>query len=229
MRTTRAALLAALAALLLSAAFLAAPVRAQDEDVSDEDDYEDEERAFLLVKKSVVEDAVVQGRNFTVRLELFNVGATSALNVKIEELPLPEQIQLLSGSLTGEIARIGSGGVATWEYVAASTSAGHFIAPPAEVTYQAEADADSIQSAKSTIFACAILSPAQQNINLALKAGSYVSLGMLNTMGDWSNAAIAVGALALILGGNWAYSKAVQSSADRRRQKALEELEGKSD
>eukprot|EP00873_Tetraselmis_striata_P013976 jgi/Tetstr1/434240/TSEL_023350.t1 len=78
MRTTRAALLAALAALLLSAAFLAAPVRAQDEDVSDEDDYEDEERAFLLVKKSVVEDAVVQGRNFTVRLELFNVGATCA-------------------------------------------------------------------------------------------------------------------------------------------------------
>lgn len=62
-----------------------------------------------------------------------------------------------------------------------------------------------------------------------LGQGSYVSLGMLNTMGDWSNAAIAVGALALILGGNWAYSKAVQSSADRRRQKALEELEGKSD
>jgi hypothetical protein len=76
MRSSRTAVLAALAALLLCASFLAAPVRAEGDVVDEEDDYEDEERAFLLVKKSVVEENVVQGQNFTVRLDLFNVGTT---------------------------------------------------------------------------------------------------------------------------------------------------------
>mmetsp|Transcript_35736 Transcript_35736/g.63731 ORF Transcript_35736/g.63731 Transcript_35736/m.63731 type:complete len:230 (-) Transcript_35736:247-936(-) len=229
MRSSRTAVLAALAALLLCASFLAAPVRAEGDVVDEEDDYEDEERAFLLVKKSVVEENVVQGQNFTVRLDLFNVGTTSALKVKIEEMELPEQLQLQSGALTGEIERISAGATAVWEYVVVSDSAGHFVAPPASVTYQADSDADSIQAAQSTIFASAILSPTQKNINLALKAGSYMSLGLLNTVSDWSNTAIAVGALTFVIGGNWAYTKVKTSSADRRRQRALEELEGKSD
>lgn len=55
----------------------------------------------------------------------------------------------------------------------------------------------SRQSAKSTIFACAILSPAQQNINLALKAVSGATLPALSK----SSASVCIVCMCLFGGG----------------------------
>lgn len=210
------------AALLL----LLAPAISQD-DGAEEDDYEDEERAFLLVKKAVMDDVVVQGRNFTVQLTFYNAGSNSAKNIKIKEAPLPAELELVSGSLEGEIKALNPGKTATWTYSVVATSAGHFVAPPCSISYQASDDADSIQETVSTIFSAAILSASQKNLNTALKAGSYLSLGMLNSVNDWRNAGIAVTVVVFAYLANASYSKLSEASSDRRRQRAIEELEGK--
>lgn len=56
-----------------------------------------------------------------------------------------------------------------------------------------------------------------------------MTLGMLNTVGDWKNACIASSVILLLIGLHWAYSSILQATSDRRRQRALEELEGKND
>jgi translocon-associated protein subunit beta len=72
MRTTK--LFWALAALLLISS--AMHVRAEGvEDGEEEDEYEDVARAHLIVRKSVGDDLVVQGRNVTVTISIFNAGA----------------------------------------------------------------------------------------------------------------------------------------------------------
>ena len=57
--------------------------------------------------------------------------------------------------------------------------------------------------------------------------GSYMSLGMLNSVADWRNAGIAIVVIVLAIGANTGYSKISEATSDRRRQRALEELEGK--
>lgn len=227
-RSSRVGVLTAFAALLLATSLLVAPALSQEDAVEDEDDYEDEERAFLLVKKAVVEEVVVQGRNFTVKLDLYNAGTNSAKNVKIREAPLPDELELVAGALTGEIAAISPGKTVSWQYSVIASSAGHFVAPPCTVSYQADSDDDSVQETVSTIFAAAILSPSQKNLNSALKAGSYMTLGMLNTVSDWRTAGITVIVVGVLISANWMYSKITQTTSERRRQRALEELEGKS-
>ena len=59
--------------------------------------------------------------------------------------------------------------------------------------------------------------------------GSYMSLGMLNTVADWRNAGIAVFVILTAFGASTGYSKISEATSDRRRQRALEELEGKSE
>ena len=59
--------------------------------------------------------------------------------------------------------------------------------------------------------------------------GSFVTLGVLNTVGDWRNACIAFSVILLLMGLHWTYSSIWQTTSDRRRQRALQELEGKSD
>lgn len=50
-------------------------VRADEGDVATEaDEYEDVERALLVVRKSVNTDYVVAGRNVTVTIDIFNAG-----------------------------------------------------------------------------------------------------------------------------------------------------------
>lgn len=61
-------------ALLLASALLINPiVRAEDEGV-DDDEYADTARAMLIVRKFTKEDIVVQGKNVTVEVDIFNSG-----------------------------------------------------------------------------------------------------------------------------------------------------------
>jgi hypothetical protein len=62
-----------LAGLLLSAAVF---VRADEAaaEAEDEEDYQEAEKAHLIVRKYFKEDMGVQGRNLTVHLEVYNAG-----------------------------------------------------------------------------------------------------------------------------------------------------------
>ncbi len=68
-----------LLALLLVSGWTTMSVRgeaeAEDAPVADDDDeYEDVSRAHLIVRKTVADELVVQGRNVTVTIDIFNSG-----------------------------------------------------------------------------------------------------------------------------------------------------------
>ena len=60
---------------LVLTASLASAAKKADSEVSD-DDYVDEERAHIVVRKFVKEEHLVLGRNLTVQIELYNAGNT---------------------------------------------------------------------------------------------------------------------------------------------------------
>lgn len=72
MRRSRVSI--AFAALLLCASVIA-PVRAQDSTSSEDEEYADEEKAFLIVRKAPLEDDVVVGSNLTVVIDIHNAGS----------------------------------------------------------------------------------------------------------------------------------------------------------
>uniref|UniRef100_A0A061QR03 Translocon-associated protein beta n=1 Tax=Tetraselmis sp. GSL018 TaxID=582737 RepID=A0A061QR03_9CHLO len=154
---------------------------------------------------------------------------SAAWKIKLQEVALPAEISVVSGSTSHEIERINAGDSATWEYTLVANSAGHFVAPSCRVTYQAESDADSVQETLSTTFSMPILSPSQKNIKMALSMGSYASLGTLNSVTDWRNAGITLLTFGSLVGTRVAYSRISQAAKDRRRRRAIEELQGKSD
>lgn len=68
----------AFAALLLFAS-IAAPACGQDSATSsDDDEYADEEKAFLIVRKAPLEEDVVVGSNLTVVIDIHNAGSRCA-------------------------------------------------------------------------------------------------------------------------------------------------------
>ena len=52
---------------------------------------------------------------------------------------------------------------------------------------------------------------------------------MFNTVVEWRNAGIMVAVIGLAFLASSSYSKISEATSDRRRQRALDELEGKSD
>ena len=74
----RSSIRTALAVLLLIGS-IAAPACGQDSATSSEDDeYADEEKAFLIVRKAPLEDDVVVGSNLTVVIDIHNAGSRCA-------------------------------------------------------------------------------------------------------------------------------------------------------
>ena len=74
----RSSIRTALAVLLLIGS-IAAPAYGQDSATSSEDDeYADEEKAFLIVRKAPLEDDVVVGSNLTVVIDIHNAGSRCA-------------------------------------------------------------------------------------------------------------------------------------------------------
>lgn len=78
----RSSIRTALAVLLLVAS-IAAPACGQDSATSSEDDeYAEEEKAFLIVRKAPLEDGVVVGSNLTVVIDIHNAGSRCAAHAK---------------------------------------------------------------------------------------------------------------------------------------------------
>jgi translocon-associated protein subunit beta len=70
----RATLVALLAGALLLLSPLAS-VRAEDEGVADDDEYADVQRALLVVYKFTKDELVIQGKNVTIEVDIYNSGA----------------------------------------------------------------------------------------------------------------------------------------------------------
>jgi translocon-associated protein subunit beta len=70
----RSSLLALLLGVLVVAAPLCRPALGSDEGGDDDDEYEDMERAHLIVRKSTPAELVVEGRKLNVTITIHNSG-----------------------------------------------------------------------------------------------------------------------------------------------------------
>lgn len=217
----RSLLRAALLGLLILG--LAAPLRA--EDVVDDDEYDDAPRAFLVVRKSVQDDLVVQGKNVTVTVEVFNAGQSTAKQVKLTDV-LPAESTLVDGTLDASLGKIAMGSHAKHSYVIVfNTGSIEVTLPDATVTYQAEDESSDLTEGASSAMTIYVMTPAQQLQRFALQAGAYASLGFARSPAEWRNLAIIAGTIGSALGVNWAIKKAKASNVNRKRAAALRELE----
>lgn len=219
MRTTK--LFWALAALLLISNSM--HVRAEGvEDSEEEDEYEDVARAHLIVRKSVGDELVVQGRNVTVTISIFNAGAASAKAVTLEDV-IPSNATLLDGSLTATFPRIAEGSSVQHTYTMTFNAGGAgMVLPSASVKYQAEEG--SVQTGESSQVGIYVMTPVQKITRSAVYVGTYVSLGMARSPADWRNMFIIAAVVGIVVGGNYAFSSMTTAKTSRRRQKALQDL-----
>ncbi|MEW5317422.1 MAG: hypothetical protein WDW38_008718 [Sanguina aurantia] len=205
-----------------------------DEDVLDapdaleNDEYaevEEAERAFLLVRKSITEQFVIQGRNVTVYLDVFNSGVSTAFGVQLRD-SLPSNAKLVAGSLELALANVQVGSHVKANYTIVFTvGAVELELPQAQVAYRAEFKSTSVQTGLSSKQYVIVLTPVQQIARYALQAGKYVSLGMASAPSDWRNLIIIVGTIGGLLGANWSVKFYRSHSSDRKRTAALKSLQ----
>ncbi len=138
-----------------------------------EDEYEDVERAHLIVRKFTNDELVVQGRNVTVTLEIFNGGPAwvlrawiwaswdgsddddlacrSAKNIELKDT-LPPGSTLIEGSTEATYPVISSGSSVKTSYVMKFITGGSgFALPVATVTYEPDPDSKQVRFWRKSI------------------------------------------------------------------------------
>ncbi|KAG2445045.1 hypothetical protein HYH02_008913 [Chlamydomonas schloesseri] len=211
-------------ALLLASALLINPIVRADDDGVEDDEYADTARAMLIVRKFTKEDIVVQGKNVTVEVDIFNSGISTASSVKYTDV-LPENATLVEGSLEVDFGKVTVGSHVKHSYVVIFTAGNVQVQlPPALVSYLAEPDSTESTVGASSSQVLYVLTPVQQLQRYALQAGAYASLGFARTPTDWRNLAIVIGTIGTALGANWMVKKVKASNKDRQRERAYKEL-----
>ncbi|EFJ50017.1 hypothetical protein VOLCADRAFT_117033 [Volvox carteri f. nagariensis] len=213
-------------ALLLATSLLLVPIRADDEEgVIDDDEYADVQRAHLIVRKFVKDELVVQGKNVTVEIDIYNSGLSTADAVKFQDV-LPAEASLVEGSLEADLGKVSIGSHVKHSYVIVfNTGSVEVTLPTALVTYVSDSETNEVTEGASTAMALYVMTPVQQLQRYALQAGAYASLGFARTPSDWRNLAIIIGVVSSLLGGNWVVKKVQASNVNRKRAAALRELE----
>eukprot|EP00879_Flechtneria_rotunda_P000975 GHRR01001108.1.p1 GENE.GHRR01001108.1~~GHRR01001108.1.p1 ORF type:complete len:233 (+),score=63.54 GHRR01001108.1:429-1127(+) len=218
--------LIASSAVLRSAADDAPEAEAEAGEAEDDEDYQEADRAHLLVRKYFKEELGVQGRNLTVYIEIYNAGTATADDVQLKDAEVPEGFRLLDGSSEASLGKIDVGSSVQHSYVLVADR-GSFGATfaPAAVTYQPEFDSMDTQTTKSSTPGIYVMTPVEQITRYALIAGSYATLGMATTPAHWRNFAIITAVVLLAVSGNSAYKGYNKTTTDRKRTKALQELQ----
>lgn len=215
----------------LCLAFLAFSSVVLADEVQD-DEYADTYRAHLIVHKAVEDKSgdlsyplVVQGRNATITVTIYNAGSGPASDVVLADALAPNA-QLIEGSLSATFPKISSGSSVKNTYVVVFTSGGSLevrFLPSATVTYKPEEDSEQVGvSSRAGVF---VVTPVQQITRYALIAGTYASLGICRTPAEWRNMGIFLGIIGFLLGANWSVKAVGVRSTTTKRKKALQELE----
>ncbi|KAL3158808.1 hypothetical protein ABBQ32_011534 [Trebouxia sp. C0010 RCD-2024] len=208
----------------LLALSVTAVVNAQD-DVDDQDDFMNiVEKAFLLVRHKIDTVELVQGKNTSVVVEIYNAGNSAATDIKLigAEWPLSD-FEDSGGAASGSWNKLSPGATVRVEYFLTPKTSGAYAPLAAKVTYNPESDAQTqiAYGATPTLY---ILSPTQKLMRTALNMGSYLSLGMVRTPEQWLWAGSTVGGAAALLGGYWAFTVATDANKRKKYRQALEEV-----
>lgn len=204
----------------------AEPAEEATEEAEDDEDYSEADRAHLIVRKYFKDELGVQGRNLTVYLEIYNAGSATASEVTLKDAAAPEGLRLIDGSLEANLGKIDVGSSVQHSYVLVSDTGSYGAQfEAATVTYQAEFDSKDKQTTQSSAPGIYIMTPVEQITRYALIAGSYASLGMATTTTHWRNIAIVLTIAAVALTANNTSKSINAKSTERKRAKALAELE----
>mmetsp|Transcript_1865 Transcript_1865/g.2867 ORF Transcript_1865/g.2867 Transcript_1865/m.2867 type:complete len:231 (+) Transcript_1865:53-745(+) len=222
-----------LAAAIFCLLLTAAPLARGSGDADDE--YEDTERALLVVHKTVVDKGthklayplVVQGWNVSISIVVHNAGAGPASSITLTDV-LPANARLAEGSLTQSWPKLSSGSRVLLNYTLVFTSGGRMdltSLPQASVAYKAaENEAQVGLSSRPGVY---MLSPTQELTRKALIVGQYASLGICRTPEQWRNMAAVCAILGTLLGVNQAVKSFGVRTTNTKRKRALRELEDK--
>ncbi|DBB01861.1 hypothetical protein WJX77_003166 [Trebouxia sp. C0004] len=200
-------------------------VHSQD-DVDDvvEEDVDAPDKAFLLVRHKIDTVELVQGKNTSVVVELYNAGNSAATDIVLKGAQWPlSDFEDSGGVASGSWRKLSPGATVRVEYFLTPKASGPYPPLDATVTYKAEAGAKP-QVAYGATPVLYILSPTQKLMRTALYVGSYLSLGTVRTPEQWMWAGSSVGGGALLLGGYWAYTIATDANKRKKYRKALEEV-----
>ncbi|GAB4820848.1 hypothetical protein N2152v2_007894 [Parachlorella kessleri] len=203
-------------------------IMAQDEvELEDEDDDEVEElqQAFLLVRRHVKDERPLEGKEATVVIELYNAGSSAANNVRVNDTLWPEEAYTTSGSVSAVFDSIPSGATVQYTYTVTPKEAGPYNAQPVTVRYNpipGDGKEQVSQSGWLQFYSFTFFEAVKYRL---VDAGSKATLGYLNTPQDWVRFLSVTGAASLAWFGYKTYSSVKETNQKRRRQKALEELQ----
>lgn len=213
-------------ATLLLIASATPPTLGQDSALSQDNEVIEEEKGFLIVRKSAIPAQSVVGSNLTIVIEIHNAGSSSAYDVSLQDqMPPSSGFTLLEGASTANYDRINAGVTKRHSYSITPKASGVHRGMPATVTYKPEAPPSTKQQVGySTDCSFAVLSLGQNYNRFLLKVGRVLSLGMLTTASAW----IKYFSVVVVLGGSaalyWSYMTITVSRQRSRYQRALDDV-----
>lgn len=221
----------ALCGVLLFACIGAGSGEEPETDVEDIEDVvePEEERAFLLIRKYIEEKEVVTGKNYTLKIDLYNAGSGPALHVKLEDSQLTAPFETADGPTSATYERIAAGQTVSFSYnivADRSPKTGPFVRlQPAMAEYLPAENTATSQVVFSTSPWLIVVSPTEKRIQAALKAGTYLSGGLVTSLDGWKYVGIVGVLLSSALGGK-AVADAFQDARKKNQyKKALAEVE----
>jgi len=183
---------------------------------------------------------LVVGKSATVKLEVFNAGSQYARNpvvprpdrsrpahlstaygVELKDSPWQGEAAVddvkTVGETTKRFATIEPGASVTMTYSLTAPAPGSLLGPPAQVTYRASVTEDKGRAGFSTGYSTRVISSFESAMDLALWAGTYGTLGVLQTKVAWRNTIVVAVLAAVALLANTLHKNHLES-AKRRRQ-----------
>jgi len=165
-------------------------------------DDDDTYKAFLLLRRDVhtkissakqLSRSAVPGEEVTVFVSLYNEGDGPATNINVNFGSDPNGEVFILDPTPVDIPRIGAGQKFTLEYIFYVNKLGNFTVPAVTASYQQSIDAMdfSLRSEiTSDTFMVEIISEREQKARQLLAIGRFVTLGQLQTKGDWATALV---------------------------------------
>eukprot|EP00288_Rhodomonas_lens_P014465 CAMPEP_0177698836 /NCGR_PEP_ID=MMETSP0484_2-20121128/5257_1 /TAXON_ID=354590 /ORGANISM="Rhodomonas lens, Strain RHODO" /LENGTH=188 /DNA_ID=CAMNT_0019209963 /DNA_START=33 /DNA_END=599 /DNA_ORIENTATION=+ len=108
-----------------------------------------EERAHLLIQKSILTNRPFAGKDCPIRYRIFNVGSSAAYDVKFEDEWSTEEFEIISGLSSGTWSTIAPGANISHIVILKAYTYGYKSSGPAKVTYKHAPEDDEVQVAHS--------------------------------------------------------------------------------
>lgn len=195
--------------------------------IDEGDEYEDEEeeeRAHLVVRKTVKEELIREGSNVTIVITVFNAGVSTAVDVRLKDAAVPEATDLLTGTLTQSFKHITPGHSEVHEYVLRAKQGGVVRLEATRVDYSPRPGESDTQVSWSTSTMLVVLTTPEYFTRYILMAGQYATFGMIRSTRQWLELGIVVSVIGLLVGANWLIKVVSDARVTRNRRKAQRAL-----